>query len=274
MEKITLTNWLMTKQEEEDIIMRFSSYAREVYDIVPEIRNSPQYVTQNTSDDRVIFIRKITEPLSENPHTAHFYTCSDWLFFKWNIVASRLQHFLGKSKKLHGRDCEVKRIDANTAANFLEQTHLHGPLTGKYKYGLFHKKLSLVGVATFAQARNFKKEERTIVSSEMLALSFALGYSVVGGFQKLLQAHIRERRPDEIMTYSDLDLGKVNIYMRTEFESRGTGEPRIFSHDESGNRIYSIQNTSNQALSFNEGYQNQGFEKWVLPIQYVNESVI
>jgi len=274
MEKITLTNWLMTKQEEEDIIMRFSSYAREVYDIVPEIRNSPQYVTQNTSDDRVIFIRKITEPLSENPHTAHFYTCSDWLFFKWNIVASRLQHFLGKSKKLHGRDCEVKRIDANTASAFLEETHLHGPLTGKYKYGLYHKKIGLVGVATFAQARNFKKEDRTIVSSEMLALSFALGYSVVGGFKKLLQAHIRDRRPDEIMTYSDLDLGRVNIYRRSGFESRGTTEPKLFSHDDEGNRVFSNKKVSPNALISSGKFQNQGFEKWVLPIQYVNESVI
>jgi hypothetical protein len=262
----------MTKQEEEDIIMRFFFYAREAYDIMPGIRDCAQYLTLNTSVDRVIFIRKITEPIPENTPKAHFYTCTDWLFYKWNIVASRLQHFLGKSKKLHGRDCEVKRIDANTASAFLEETHLHGPLTGKYKYGLYHKKIGLVGVATFAQARNFKKEDRTIVSSEMLALSFALGYSVVGGFKKLLQAHIRDRRPDEIMTYSDLDLGKFNIYMRTEFESRGTGKPRIFSHDESGNRIYSIQNTSNQALSFNKGYQNQGFEKWVLSIRSVHTS--
>jgi hypothetical protein len=256
----------MTKQEEDDIILRFISYTRETFEIKPGITDRNQYVTLNTSDGRGIFIRKITEPLPENPHTAHFYICSDWLFYKWNIVASRLQHFLGKSKKLHGRDCEVKRIDANTAANFLEQTHLHGPLTGKYKYGLFHKKMGLVGVATFAQARNFKKEERTIVSSEMLALSFALGYSVVGGFQKLLQAHIRDRKPDEIMTYSDLDLGRINIYSSSGFESKGQSSPAAFTLAADGNRIFLRKNDSYKSLNAIELYLNSGFEKWVLPI--------
>ena len=257
----------MTKQEEDEIILQFFFYAWETYDLMPAITNCHQYVTLDTSDDQIIFIRKVTESLPENPKIAHFYTCSDWLLYKSEIVKSRLAHFFGKSKKLHGRDCEVKRIDAHLASEFLSRNHLHGPLTGKYKYGLFHKKIGLVGVATFAQARNFKKEDQTIVSSEMLALSLALGYSVVGGFQKLLQAHIRDRRPDEIMTYSDLDLGKHNIYRYIGFQSKGITEPKCFTVDEKGNRTYSKKYSEPNSPHTGFEYRNQGFEKWVLTIE-------
>lgn len=256
----------MTKQEESGIIVKFLTFAQQAHGLLPGITDCHQYVTLRSSDNRVILIRKITEPLPENPGTADFYTCSDWLLHKSEIVKSRLAHFFGKSKKLHGRDCEVKRIDAHTAAAFLKKTHLYGPLTGKYKYGLFHKKLGLVGVATFAQARNFKKADRTIVSSEMLALSFALGYSVVGGFQKLLQAHIRDRKPDEIMTYSDLDLGRINIYSSSGFESKGQSSPAAFTLDSDGNRIFQRKNVSDKSHSVKEVYRNSGYEKWVLPI--------
>lgn len=257
----------MTKQEEDDIILQFFFYAREFHHIIPGITDCHQYVILHTSDDREIFIRRITEQLPENPLKAHFYTCSDWLLYKGEFVKSRLAHFFGKSKKLHGRDCEAKRIDAQIASEFLSKNHLHGPLTGKYKYGLFHKKLGLVGVATFAQARNFSQDTKRIVSSEMLALSFLLGHSVTGGFHKLLQAHIRDRHPNEIMTYSDLDLGRHNIYKKSNFISRGITEPKHFTIDAKGNRIYSNKSSEENTQRIGFEYRNQGFEKWVLLVK-------
>ncbi|SDG33402.1 hypothetical protein SAMN04487996_117186 [Dyadobacter soli] len=167
----------------------------------------------------------------------------DYWLGKKGIVQSRLAAMLGFSAKIPARLTQVRRIDNATTAQFLEANHLNGNVMSKFRYGLFLPKRYyrvlpegftfdamaeelLVAVATFSNARIFEQNNAPFRSHELIRFASLLNTNVVGALDKLLNAFIREKSPDDIMTYADLEWSDGRSYKRLGFEERGEMPPR------------------------------------------------
>jgi len=165
-----------------------------------------------------------------------------WLARK-SIVQSRLAAMLGVSAKIPARLTLARRIDNAATAQFLEANHLNGSTVSKFRYGLFLPRAYyrvlpegfvfdpsadelLVAVATFSNARIFEQSGQPFRSHELIRFASLAGTNVVGALDKLLNAFIREKSPDDIMTYADLEWSDGRSYKRLGFEERGSMPPR------------------------------------------------
>lgn len=159
------------------------------------------------------------------------------------IVESRLKAIAGQSKKIPARLCKVRRIDQPTLDKFLIDNHLQGTTKAKFKYGLYlpqqyfrilnfvpdsNTTEILFAVASFSGTKSIQREEQIFRSCELIRFTNLLGFTVVGGLDKLLQAFIREQKPDDIMTYADKDWSNGKSYLKLGFELIGTTEPEHF----------------------------------------------
>lgn len=165
-----------------------------------------------------------------------------WLARK-SIVQSRLAALLGVSVKIPARLTLVRRIDNAATTQFLEANHLNGSTMSKFRYGLFLPKRYyrvlpedfvfdasadelLVAAATFSNARIFEQNGEPFRSHELIRFASLPGTNVVGALDKLMNAFIREKSPDDIMTYADLEWSDGRSYKRLGFEERGNMPPR------------------------------------------------
>ena len=136
--------------------------------------------------------------------------------------------------QIYARNCEIRRIDKATAKAFLEAHHSYGDAACKYRYGLYLKRHTghnainplhpgtLVAVATFSNARKWVKGEKTIRSYEWTRYASLPGVRLSGGMGKALRAFIEEVRPDDIMTYADLEWSEGKVYEQLGFTCEGT----------------------------------------------------
>lgn len=167
----------------------------------------------------------------------------DYWLAKRNIVQSRLAALLGVSVKIPARLTLARRIDNAATTQFLEANHLNGSTMSKFRYGLllpkrYYRVLPddfvfdasadelLVAVATFSNARIFEQNGAPFRSHELIRFASLPGTNVVGALDKLLNAFIREKSPDDIMTYADLEWSDGRSYKRLGFEERGNMPPR------------------------------------------------
>lgn len=158
---------------------------------------------------------------------------------RWRSRNSMMQHralsHLEIFTQIYARNCEIKRIDKATAQAFLEENHSYGDAACKYRYGVYLKRHtghnallhsispgSLVAVATFSNARKWIKGDKTIRSYEWTRYASLPGVRLSGGMGKALRAFIEEVRPDDIMTYADLEWSEGKVYEQLGFTCEGT----------------------------------------------------
>ena len=169
---------------------------------------------------------------------------------RWNsqqkMMHARLLAHLQIFTQIYARNCEVRKIDKKTAADFLSANHSYGDAACRYRYGLFLKRYTghtrsltadrpqagdLVAVATFSNGRKWIKGDKTIRSYEWTRYASLPGVRLSGGMGKLLQAFIEEVNPDDIMTYADLEWSEGKVYEQLGFVLEGTKSPVMFSVD-------------------------------------------
>ncbi len=173
------------------------------------------------------------------------------------IVQSRLLSVLGLSATIPARLSQSRRIDKSASDKFLSENHLQVLTGAKFKYGLYlperyfrviqaekncftqalYESLDnsnelLIAVATFSNARTFVRDGLSYRSFELIRFANLKGFTVVGGFNKLLQTFIREQNPDDIMTYADADWSDGASYEKLGFERTGLTPPQSFGLDE------------------------------------------
>ena len=142
------------------------------------------------------------------------------------------------------RNCEVRRIEKSEAYDFLMANHSYGDAACRYRYGLFLKRQTghlaadaalvpgtLLAVATFSNARKWVKGGREIRSYEWTRYASLPGVRVSGGMGKMLKAFIDEVRPDDVMSYADLEWSEGEVYRRLGFALEGQKNPVLFSVD-------------------------------------------
>ena len=186
---------------------------------------------------------------------------------RWNrqgkMIKGRLLAHLEVFSQAYARNCEVRRIDKDTARKFLEENHSYGDAACKFRYGLFLKRYtghtaekkissdypqdggagcvnavhnipdigSLIAVATFSNARKWIKDGKEIRSYEWTRYASLPSLRVSGGMGKLLKAFIDEVHPDDIMSYADLEWSEGNVYKALGFVEETPKGPVCFEID-------------------------------------------
>ena len=203
--------------------------------------NSPEMAAA-LSDDKRQVIDKICSRTGSYP----LIITQDRWHYQEDMMHRRLLAHLQIYVQLYARNCEVRKIDKATAGKFLAANHSYGDATCRYRYGLFLKRYTghtcdavqdrpqpgdLVAVATFSNARKWIKGEKAIRSYEWTRFASLPGVRLSGGMGRLLKAFIDDIKPDDIMTYADLEWSQGDVYEVLGFVFEGTKEPVMFSVD-------------------------------------------
>ena len=197
---------------------------------------------------------------------------------------------------MFARNCEVRKIDKETAAEFLSENHSYGDAACKYRYGLYLKRYTgkrteisrlaslarndsgdvgrggyivpgtLVAVATFSNARKWVKGEKTIRSYEWTRYASLPGVRISGGMGKMLKAFIKDVQPDDIMSYADLEWSEGAVYEQLGFSLEGRKDPVVFVVDGEWGRVPVKPGMTAEDRPGGRFFQNFGSNKYRLKL--------
>ena len=217
--------------------------------IIPvNVRSTSAEEAEKTADRLRTIIMQIT---GQSGHYPLIITEDRWNS-QQKMMHARLLAHLQIFTQIYARNCEVRKIDKKTAANFLAAHHSYGDAACRYRYGLFLKRYTghtsslaidrpqageLVAVATFSNGRKWIKGDKTIRSYEWTRYASLPGVRLSGGMGKLLQAFIEEVQPDDIMTYADLEWSEGKVYEQLGFTLEGVKDPVTFVVDDKWRRF-------------------------------------
>lgn len=173
-----------------------------------------------------------------------------WLSRSRQVLA-RIESILGKNIRIHGRKTKVEKIDKPRADRFMDNNHLQGTVSSRFKLGLFEKD-DLVAVATFSALRRMKHSE-SYRSAELIRFAVKAGFSVTGGLSKLINHFVAMHRPNDIMSYADRDWSAGEAYVKLNFEKQEALAPQRFSLDENLKRTLIKAESSAGLEVFNTG---------------------
>lgn len=149
-----------------------------------------------------------------------------------SLYRARVLSHLGKFRSIFARNCSVERIDRGTANRFMDANHTYGASACRHCYGLTDRNSGmLVAAATFSNSRKWIKEGREIRSYEWIRYASASGTRIPGGMGKVLKRFMEDIRPDDIMSYADLEWSDGDVYRQLGFREDGKKEPVLFTID-------------------------------------------
>jgi hypothetical protein len=161
-------------------------------------------------------------------------------------LRKRLLAHMRKHVQVYARNCEVRRIEKKEAAAFLAEHHSYGNASCRYHYGMFLKRHTghnadagvcwpepgtLVAVAQFSNARKWIKGEKEIRSYEWTRYASLSGVRISGGMGRMLKTFIEDVKPDDIMSYADLEWSWGEAYSQLGFTLEGQKDPVTFVVD-------------------------------------------
>lgn len=173
-----------------------------------------------------------------------FFVVEDRWHGNADAVKARVLAHNGIFRQVYARNCEVRRIDKPAAAAFLEACHSYGDASCRYRYGLFVARTTgekggastpgeMVAAAEFSSARKWLKDNGYVRSYEWVRYASLPGVRVTGGMGKLLDAFVEQVKPDDVMTYADLEWSDGGAYRSLGFELEGRKDPVVFAIDPS-----------------------------------------
>ena len=143
------------------------------------------------------------------------------------IVRSRIAALSGSGVRIHARQTTVQRITKDEIRCFFAANHLQGAVNARYHYGLFSGG-QLVAAASFSAGRTVVRDGVAGRSFELLRYASLLHHRVVGGLGKLMARFMEEVKPDDIMTYADLDWASGKGYQTLNFKQIAVTPPQSF----------------------------------------------
>jgi len=132
-------------------------------------------------------------------------------------VLGRIKSVLGLNKRLHGRKGIIKVINQKQADDFLNANHIQASAKSKYKFALDIDGQT-VAVACFSNIRLMKRISAGYRSVELVRFATLMGFTVTGGFTKLLKHFIKMIMPNDVMSYADRDWSLGNAYEQSGFK--------------------------------------------------------
>lgn len=158
-------------------------------------------------DDKQYHLKKTEECESLGIQLLQFF--ENEIGEKTEIVESMILSKLGLSKRIYARQCTIKDVDFNVYKDFTNKNHLQGFATAKIVKGLYYND-ELICLISLSKPR-FDGYE---VDYELVRFATKNGYTVVGGFSKLMKLF----ENNSIMSYANRRWSMGNVYTTNGFK--------------------------------------------------------
>lgn len=139
----------------------------------------------------------------------------DSLFFredeirdKFHIVKSIVLNKIGRSQRIYARDCTLDIIDDKEADSFFEANHLMGKGRGT-TYVLKNNDSTVAAVRLKRMKNNDYEISRFCTKVE---------HNIIGGFSRLLKYALKDKKPEQLITFIDKRYGKGDYLSRLGFK--------------------------------------------------------
>lgn len=177
---------------------------------------------------------------------------------EWNhkkeVVQKKILHLLNNSDTVYARKCEiVENLSVSEMKDFCNANHIQGYSPCKYSVGLKYNS-ELVALMTFGIPRYNKNYEWELIR-------YATSCSVVGGASKLFQHFLKEKNPQNVISYCDLRWGNGGVYSKIGFEYIKHTEPGYYYTDL--NKKYNRLRFQKKTL-VEQGYDSNKTEKQIV----------
>ena len=181
---------------------------------------------EKNKPDKNYHLNKTRECLEHGIQLIHIFE-DEWVYKK-DICKSRIKNLLHCiENRVYARKCEVREITNKEGYAFCEENHIQGGVASKYNLGLFYGN-ELVSVMTFGNLRKNLGSTSKDNQYELLRFCSKIGYSVIGGADKLFKHFIREHNPSRIISYVDRRWSNGNLYEKLGFRLDHYSQPNYF----------------------------------------------
>ncbi len=175
---------------------------------------------------------KYNKCTEKNIHLIQIFE-DEWLINKEKTI-SRVSSILGINKNIiFARKCKIKKVTSEESKIFLNENHMQGcGSNSSFNYGLY-KDDELISLMTFGKARIITNRKSVPDEYEMYRFCSKLGFTNIGGFNKLLKNFIKIHNPKRIISYGDLRFlnHKHNVYVKNGFTLKSLSGPGYFYTD-------------------------------------------
>ena len=146
----------------------------------------------------------------------------DWTLRK-DIIKSQINNILSLNiQSIFARKCFIKEVSVKESKSFLNDNHIQGSVSSKYKIGLYYKD-ELVSLMTFNSSEGRKKME--LSGYNLNRFCNKCGINVIGGASKLLSYFVKNYDVKRIVSYADKDWSVGNLYYILGFTNVGGNGP-------------------------------------------------
>ena len=123
------------------------------------------------------------------------------------ILKSIIKNAVGlNDNKIYARKCEIRELTVNDVVDFSNTNSLHQHRNASFYIGLFYND-ELVELMSFGHAYFANNPS---IDSEVIRSITKIGYTVVGGMNKLMQYFIKTYNPNKILYYVDYNTHNGN----------------------------------------------------------------
>ena len=159
----------------------------------------------------------------------HIY--EDEIANKWEIVKSRIMSMLGLVDKLYARKCSVCELTFKEKRDFMNDNHIQGDSNSSINIGLKYNG-EIVAAMTFSKERVIYNGNYNEGNYELIRYANKRGYTVIGGFSRLLSHFINENSVKGLKTFCDARWSGVNpsltVYEKCGFKYVGLTKPNYW----------------------------------------------
>lgn len=143
---------------------------------------------------------------------------NEWIH-RQHIVKSLLVSRLRRNNRIFARNCKIVELTNREFNKFINNNHLQGYISTKYRYGLTYDN-------NLVMAMGFNKHCK--YDYEITRLASKIGVSVVGGASKIFQHHIRLTKPQTVLSFANARYSVGEVYKKLGFKLIGRTNPGYF----------------------------------------------
>ena len=168
---------------------------------------------------------------NENINLIHIW---EWEWMNKNeILKSFIKSKLGLfENKIGSSKCKIKELNYKEYADFGNENHLQGECGAKIKLGLYFKE-ELIQVMSFGSPR-FTSD----FDWEIIRECSKIGYTIVGGKEKLWSYFIKHYSPKNCISYCDFSKFTGNSYLKLGFKKERLNKPGFVWYDEKTKEVF------------------------------------
>lgn len=140
-----------------------------------------------------------------------FHIFEDEWLYKKPIIESMIDNFLGKSKRIYARECNIVKMEHQQQFGFFEKNHLQGGIPCEICYGL-EKDGIVIAAMSFSKPRAALSKVSCYGSYELLRFCNIIGLQVVGGASKLFKNFMNNNDCKIMFSYANRRWSNGQLY--------------------------------------------------------------